>query len=108
MAAVFFTFAVLFHNFDHLWRGTETLSMDVFVAGSLAMVLEVGVVVLIFMRHRLAPIAAVSAGFPLAAGYLFVHFTPGRGWLSDSFVSERVSIVSWVAASGEALAALAL
>ena len=108
MAAVFFTFAVLFHNFDHLRRGSDTLSMDVFVAGSLAMILEVGVVALIFMRHRLAPIAAVSAGFSLAAGYLFVHFTPGRAWLSDSFVSESVSAVSRIAASMESLAALAL
>jgi hypothetical protein len=108
IAAMFFTFAVLFHNSDHLRRGSDTLSMDVFVAGSLAMILEVGVVALIFMRHRLAPIAAVSAGFPLAAGYVFVHFTPSRGWLSDSFVSESVSIVSRIAASTESLAALAL
>lgn len=107
-AAVCFTLAVLFHNSDHLRRGADTLSTDVFVAGSLSIFLEVGVVVLIVMRHRLAPLAAVAAGFPLAAGYVFVHFTPERGWLSDSFVSESVSIVSRIAASTEVAAALAL
>ena len=53
-------------------------------------------------------IAAVAAGFPLAAGYVFVHFTPGRGWLSDSFVSESVSVVSRLAASTEVVAALTI
>jgi len=108
LAATFFVLAVLFHNTDHLRRGSDTLSMDVFVAGSLAMIVEVAVVVLVFMRHRWAAIAAVAAGFPLAAGYVFVHFTPERGWLSDSFVSESVSIVSRLAASSEVIAALAI
>ena len=107
-AATFFVLAVLFHNSDHLRRGSDTLSTDVFVAGSLAMIVEIGVVVLVFMRHRWAAIAAVAAGFPLAAGYVFVHFTPGRGWLSDSFVSESVSVVSRLAASTEVVAALAI
>ena len=71
-AATFFVLAVLFHNSDHLRRGSDTLSTDVFVAGSLAMIVEVGVVVLVFMRHRWAAIASVATGFPLAAGYVFV------------------------------------
>ena len=107
-AATFFVLAVLFHNSDHLRRGSDTLSTDVFVAGNLAMIVEVRVVVLVFMRHRWAAVASVAAGFPLAAGYVFVHFTPGRGWLSDSFVSESVSIVSRLAASTEVIAALAI
>ncbi|HVM41389.1 MAG TPA: hypothetical protein VM618_11500 [Acidimicrobiia bacterium] len=108
-AAAFFTVAVLFHNFDHVRRGADTLSGDVFAVGTAAIFLEVAVVVLVCQRHRLAPLAAVSAGFALAAGYVVVHFLPARSWLSDSFTSAaEVSPLSWAAASIEVVAALAL
>jgi hypothetical protein len=69
-------------------RGADLLSRDVFWAGTLAVVVEVGVVALVFMRHRLAPLAAFAAGVSLAAGYTVVHFTPERSWLSDSLLSS--------------------
>ena len=107
LAAVFFALAVLFHNSDHLRRGAGDLPGDVFIAGTLAMVLEVGVVALVFARHRAAPLAAMAVGLSLAAGYLVVHFTPGRGWLSDSLLSTSMP-VSILAAGLETASALAL
>jgi hypothetical protein len=108
-AATFFTVAVLLHNADHLRRGTDSIGHDVFAAGSASVLLEVGIVVLICQRHRLAPIAAAATGFSLAAGYLFVHFLPQRSWLSDSFTSAaHVSLLSWGAASLEVVAATTL
>src|SRR5690242_11700061 len=57
-AATLFTVAVLLHNLDHLRRGAGDLHGDVFLAGTLSMVLEIGVVAAVFARHRAAPLAA--------------------------------------------------
>lgn len=109
VAATFFTAAVLIHNSDHVRRGADAVTKDVFWVGTASIALEVAVVVLACQRHRLAPLAATAAGFGLAAGYLFVHFLPARSWLSDSFTSATdVSPLSWFAASLEVTAAIAL
>ena len=107
-AAILFTVAVLLHNSDHLRRGADAIGRDVFWIGSAAMIVEVGVVMLIFLRHRLAPLAAMVAGFSLAVGYTFVHFTPSRSWLSDSFVSGAARGISVGAAGLETAAAVVL
>ena len=106
-AATLFTVAVLLHNLDHLRRGAGGLHGDVFLAGTLSMMLEVGVVAAVFARHRAAPLAATVVGFSLAAGYVFVHFTPTRGLLSDSLLSWSLPI-SIVAATLESVSALIL
>jgi hypothetical protein len=106
-AAAFFTVAVLVHNADHVRRGVDSIDLDVFWAGTSAIVLEVAIVVLAFARHRLAPLVAAAGGLSLAVGYLAVHFLPARGWLSDSFTSGGdVSPLSWFAATLELVAAL--
>lgn len=108
VAGAFFVFAVLLHNADHARRGGGSVTTDVFWIGSAAIVLEVGVVALIFGDHRDAPLAATVIGFALALGYVFVHFTPERGWLSDTFVSGSPALISRVAASLEIAGALGL
>src|SRR5947199_7607472 len=75
-AAWFFTLAVLVHNADHVRRNAGTLAHDVFAVGTAAMAVEVAIVVMVFGRHRLAPLFAAVAGASLAAGYVLVHFTP--------------------------------
>src|SRR4051812_16898859 len=95
-AAVFFTVAVLFHNSDHLRRGGDSVASDVFWLGSAAIILEIGVVLLVFMRHPAAPLVATVVGAGLALGYLVVHFTPERTWVSDSFVSGNGAALSVV------------
>jgi hypothetical protein len=108
-AATFFTVAVLVHNSDHLRRGVDVVSKDVFWVGTSSIIIEVGLVVLACQRHRLAPLAAAVGGLSLAAGYLVVHFLPSRSWLSDSFTSAtNVSPLSWFAASLEVFAAVTL
>ena len=107
-AGAFFAFAVLFHNSDHARRGGGSVTTDVFWIGSLAIILEVAVVALIFGDHRDAPTAATLVGFALALGYVVVHFTPERGWLSDSFVGGTPALLSRVAASLEIAGALGL
>ena len=108
-AATFFVIAVLVHGADHLRRGADNLDADVFWLGTAAIPLEIGVVVLICQRHRLAPLASTAIGFGLAVGYLVVHFLPARSWASDSFTSAvDVSPLSWSAASLEVAAAVVL
>jgi hypothetical protein len=108
-AAGFFTLAVLIHNSDHVRRGNDAVSKDVFWVGTSAIALEVALVVLATQRHRLAPLAAAAGGLSLAFGYVFVHFLPARSWLSDSFTSATdVSPLSWFAASLEVVAAITL
>jgi hypothetical protein len=107
--AVLFTVAVIIHNSDHLRRGVNTLTVEVFWVGIAGILVEVGLVVLICQRHRFAPLAASIGGLGLAGGYLEVHFLPAHGWFSDSFTSAtHVSLLSWTAASFEVVAALAL
>src|SRR4051794_11061780 len=99
-AATFFVVVVLLHGADHPRRGVDATGLDVFWLGTAGITIEVAVVVLIAMRHRLAPLAAASIGLSLAAGYLAVHFLPGRSLFSDSFTSASdVSWMSWTAAS---------
>ena len=87
----------------------DSVSRDVFWVGTSGVVIEVGIVVLVCQRHRLAPLAAVAVGWSLAPAYVLVHFLPARSWLSDSFTSaHQVSPLSWFAASLEVLAALVL
>jgi hypothetical protein len=107
-AAVFFTIAVLVHNADHLRRGGDSVSAQVFWLGSLAILLEVTVVALIVTDHPLAPLVAAVTGFSLALGYVAVHFTPDRGWFSDSLLVAGTDGVSRAAAVLEATAAVAL
>lgn len=108
-AATCFTAVVMFHGFDHLRRGVDAIDRDVLVAGISAMVFEVGVVVLICMRHRWAPLAAMLVGTGLALGYVVVHFLPARDWLSDSLASAPgANALSWVAASLEVAGATVL
>jgi hypothetical protein len=108
-AATFFAAAVLIHNSDHVRRGADAVSNDVFWVGTSSILLEVALVVLALQRHRLAALAAAAGGLALALGYLLVHFLPARSWLSDSFTgAPDVSPLSWFAASLEVTAAVTL
>jgi hypothetical protein len=105
LAAIGFAVAVVLHTADHLRRGLGSVDGDVQLAGNLALVLEVGVVVLVLIEHRWAPLAAAVVGGSLAAGYVLVHVLPGRGWLSDPLFSGAASPVSQTAALLEIAAA---
>ena len=109
VAAALFAVAELFHGYDHFRRGVDASPRDVFWLGTLAVVLEVVVVVLAVQRHRLAPLANAVGGATLATGYFVVHFLPQHPLFSDSFTSaSSVSPLSWLAASLEIVTAAGL
>ncbi|MCU1455903.1 MAG: hypothetical protein JWN46_4049 [Acidimicrobiales bacterium] len=96
------------HIFDHLRRGQGSVTEQLYWAGNLALVVQVVVITLVLTRHRVAPLAAVAAGFPLAIGFAAAHWLPHWSSLSDSFVEGGVSVFSIVASALEIAGALAV
>ena len=102
-----FTAGPAVHLFDHLRRGQASVSEALTWAGNLSTILQVVLITLVFTRHRLAPLAAVAVGFPLALGFATAHWLPEWSPLSDPLWE----ITSWtwfsaVASAAEVLGAL--
>lgn len=96
-AAIGFVVAAMLHNADHLRRGFGATTVGVQALGWAGMALTALAVVLVLRGHRLAPLVAVSAGTGLAIGFLAVHWLPGWGEFSDSFVDGGAAVTSMVA-----------
>jgi hypothetical protein len=109
--AVVFLIALLVHGADHLRRGLGILTPEVLWAGSLQLATAAVVLVLVFRRHRLAPLLAIAIGLPSALGFTAAHLLPHWSAFSDSFtgsdVAPRVTAFSWFAAIFEITADLA-
>src|SRR4051812_36817811 len=106
-AAIFYAIGLALHTADHMRRGLDAVTHHVFWAGNVSSVVGVTAVVLILTGHRLAPAAAVAAGFPIAIGVAAVHLLPTWSAFSDSFVDNQVSWMSWTVVSIEIVGALA-
>jgi len=115
-AGVLFAIGSTIHIVDHLRRGQGSVTETLFWAGNLALVMQAVVVTLILTRHRLAPIVAVGAGFPLALGFFVAHWLPQWSDLSDpvweidtwTWFSYLASTVEIVGALAVGLAGLAI
>jgi hypothetical protein len=71
------------HLVDHLRRGQGSVTDELFWAGNLSTITQVAAITLVVTRHRVAPLAAVAAGFSLALGFLAAHWLPEWSALSD-------------------------
>jgi hypothetical protein len=96
------------HLIDHLRRGQDSVTEQLYWAGNMGLVVQVAVITLIITRHRVAPLAAMAAGVPLALGFTAAHWLPTWSSLSDSFVEDGASAFSYVASLAEILGALAI
>lgn len=99
------------HTVDHVRRGLDVITSQVFWAGNASTLIGVTAVALVFAGHRLAPVAAVWAGIPIALGVASVHLLPKWSALSDSFpepASVGVTGLSWTVVSIEIAGALAV
>ena len=97
------------HIVDHLRRGQGSVTDTLNWAGTLALVLQVVVITLIFTRHRLAPLAAAAAGFPLAVGFASAHWLPEWSALSDPvWEIESLTWLSYLASAIEVAGAIAI
>lgn len=108
-AGVLFAVGSAVHVVDHLRRGQGSVTDTLQWAGTLALVVQAVVVTLVLTRHRLAPLAAVAAGFPLALGFLSAHWLPEWSALSDPvWEIDSLSWFSYVASTLEIAGALGL
>lgn len=82
-AGSLFAVGTAIHLLDHLRRGQGSVTEPLYWLGNLALVLQVVVLCLVFTRHRLAPLAAVAFGFPLAIGFAAAHWLPAWSAMSD-------------------------
>ena len=110
-AAVAFAVALLIHGADHARRGMEVVSSQIQWAGNTQAVLGVITVVLVFLRHRWGPYAAIGIGFASAIGFTAAHLLPSWGVFSDSVLTPAagagVTWFSWLTALLEIAADLA-
>jgi hypothetical protein len=107
VSALVYAAGLALHTADHFRRGLDTVTHHVFWGGNLSTVLGVTAVVLILTGHRLAPMAAVAFGFPIALGVAAVHLLPTWSAFSDSFIDNDLSWMSWTVVTIEIVGALA-
>ena len=107
-AALVYLAGLALHTADHLRRGLDAVTEHVFWAGNLSTAMGLAAVGLILTLHRLATVAAVAFGFPIALGVAAVHLLPEWSTaLSDSFVDQSMSWMSWTVVAIEIVGALA-
>lgn len=108
-AGVLFAVGSAVHLVDHLRRGQGSVTDELFWVGNLGLILQVATITLIFTRHRLAPLATVAAGFPLALGFLAAHWLPHWSALSDPvWQIDSWTWFSYLASTLEIVGALAV
>lgn len=109
LAGYVFALGSAVHLVDHLRRGQGSVSDELYVAGNLALVMQVAVITLVVTRHRMAALAALAAGIPLALGFLTAHWLPEWSALSDPvWEIDSLRTFSYLASSLEVLGALAV
>jgi hypothetical protein len=109
MASLAFAAGSAIHLIDHLRRGQGSVSDVLYAVGNVSLVVQVVTISLVLTRHRLAPVAAVSAGFSLALGFTAAHWLPRWSSLSDPvWEIHSLTWFSYVASIAEILGALAL
>ena len=107
-ATAVFAACFLLHNADHIRRGVDVITPEVFGAGMGAMVLAALAVTLVVLRHPLAPLVAVVVGFPTAVGVTATHLLPHWSVFSDALPGGHVDTFTWVAVIAEVGGAFAL
>ena len=109
-AAILYGVGLVLHLADHVRRGTEVLTGEVNLLGTISTVAGVATIGLIMMRHRLAPLAAIALGFPVALGVAAVHLLPRWSDFSDAFPGSTTGVngLSWTVVLIEIAGAFAL
>jgi hypothetical protein len=109
-AAILYGVGLVLHIADHMRRGTDVLTGEVNLLGTISTVAGVIVIGLVMTRHRLAPVAAIALGFPVAVGVAAVHLLPRWSDFSDAFPGSTtgVNAMSWTVVLIEIAGAFAL
>jgi hypothetical protein len=108
IAAMAFFAANVLHTLDHQRQGTERLTTEIYVGGSLISILAVVTLVMALRRNPQAPLVAAVVGFWTALGVTASHILPHWSALSDPYPDLNVDALSWVIVLLEIGAAFAL
>jgi hypothetical protein len=100
-AALCYATCSLLYNGDRLRRGLDTLTPEVFWAGTLSGVVAIAAVLLALAGDHLAPLLMVGHGFSQALGVAAVHLPPHWSAFSDSLPDGGVDALTWVAVLAE-------
>ena len=89
--------AIIAHGADHLRRGLDAVTPEVFWAGIAGAFLAGIAIAAALVAGRSAGALAVVVGLPSALGIAAVHLLPGWGPCSDSFWKPGTAAASWAA-----------
>lgn len=107
-AAGLYAVGLVLHTADHYRRGIDAITPQVETLGTIGLVLGVVTIVLVFMGHARAPLAAALVGLPKAIGVTLVHTVAAFGVYSDAFPGNDAAVISWIAVTVEVAGAAAL
>src|SRR3954466_13019723 len=108
IAAIAFFAANLLHTLDHQRQGTERLTTEIFIGGSVISILGVVTLVMALRQNEQAPLVATVVGFWTAIGVTASHILPHWSAFSDPYPDLNVDALSWVIVLLEIGAAAAL
>jgi hypothetical protein len=106
-AAAIYAAGLTFHTVDHLRRGVDVISREVFWGGMVLTTVSVIAIALVVTRHHRAPLVAAVVGFTAAIGVSAAHLLPHWSSLSDSLPDGNVDALSWAAVLVEIAGAIA-
>jgi hypothetical protein len=103
-----FVAANVLHTLDHLRQGTERLTAEVFMGGTVISLLALVTLVLVVRDDPRAPLVAAVVGLWTAFGVAASHVAPHWSAFSDPYPDLSVDALSWTVMLAEVTAALAL
>jgi hypothetical protein len=107
-AAMLYGAGLLLHTADHFRRGTDAITREVLVLGTVGTIVGAIAVAAVLLGTRHAATLAVAVGAAKAIGVSTVHLLPQRSAYGDSFPGAGVDVWSWSAVGMEIAGAVAL
>jgi hypothetical protein len=94
-ASVAFLIANVAHTLDHQRQGTERLTTEIYIGGSIITILAIVTVVVVLRRNPQAPLIAAAVGIWTALGVTASHILPHWSAFSDPYPDLNVDALSW-------------
>jgi hypothetical protein len=108
VAAIAFFASNVLHTLDHQRQGTERLTTEIYVGGTVISILAIVTLVMALRRNPQAPLVATVVGFWTAGGVIASHILPHWSAFSDPYPDLNVDVLSWAIVLLEIGSALAL
>jgi hypothetical protein len=108
IAAIAFFVANVAHTLDHQRQGTERLTTEIYVGGTVISILAIVTLVMALRHNPQTPLVATVVGFYTGIGVIASHILPHWSAFSDPYPDLNVDALSWVIVLLEIGSALAL